>query len=151
MNLGVIKILLAVFAVAAAIAGWNAFLNHQQDIGYRKAEGEYAQKLADAKQASLDRERFLRTQVTDAQNARIAIEKKSAASLAAAASVSRGLRDDINHYRTSLPGYSIEAASAAADTGLRLLGDCQERYLSMAAAAKGHQADSMMFQEAWPK
>lgn len=145
------KALIAAALLAAAVFAWNAFLSHQQEIGYQKAVAEYAVKLAEAKDAALERERFLRTTVTEAQNERIKSETTLQVQLAAARSVSVSLRDDLADYRRSLATASVDAARAYADAGLRLLGACQERYIGVAAAAKGHLADSLMYQQAWPK
>lgn len=71
--------------------------------------------------------------------------------LSSARAVSVGLRDDLTEYRRRLSEYSDATARAYADTGLRLLGACQERYIEVAAGAKGHLNDWRTVSEAWPK
>ena len=71
--------------------------------------------------------------------------------LSSARAVSNSLRDDIAFYVSRLSEYSDATARAYADTGLRLLGACQERYIEVAAGAKGHLNDRRTLSEAWTK
>ena len=58
---------------------------------------------------------------------------------------------DIAFYVSRLSEYSDATARAYADTGLRLLGACQERYIEVAAGAQGHYNDYRTLIEAWPR
>ena len=62
-----------------------------------------------------------------------------------------GLPDDLAEYRSSMPQYSDATVRAYAETSLRLLGECQEQYLEVAALAQGHYNDWRTLSDAWPK
>ena len=142
-------------AVAALVAGvaWGV---HLYDKGIRDKQhavdvAEYNVKLLAAQTKAAEDTARLTKEKDDAIAQRADAEKKSAALKLAAAADSSRLRDTIANLRSQLSGYSVETCRAYADTGLRLLGICQERYRFVAERAKGHYADEVMFDEAWPK
>lgn len=146
-----IKAIAVTLLVAGLIFGFNVFVDHQRDIGYQKRVAEDAVQLnADLQAAREQTERMFR--IHDKALAEGAQREQALKTqLSGARAVSVGLRDDLAEYRRRLSEYSDATARAYADAGLRLLGACQERYLEVAAGAKGHLNDWRTVSEAWPK
>ena len=145
-----LKALIIAVLVAAIGLGVNAFLNHEQKIGWDKREAiAVSDELAMTKKHEAETD-ALQKEKDDAIAKRIELEKSNKILVAASTAVSVRLRDTIATLRQQLNQDSVETLRAYADTGLRLLGACQERYLDVATAAKGHLADEIMFDEAWP-
>lgn len=151
MNLVLIKYIAAVVLIAGLIFGLNVFVDHQRDIGYQKRVAEDAVQLnADMQAAREQTERMFRIHdkaIAEGAQREQALKNQ----LSSARAVSVSLRDDIAFYVSRLSEYSDATARAYADAGLRLLGTCQERYLEVAAGAKGHLNDWRTLSEAWPK
>lgn len=151
MNALTIKALAATALVVALVFGFNAFVDHQRDIGYQKRVAEDAVQLnADLQAAREQTERMFRIHdkaIAEGAQREQALKNQ----LSSARAVSNSLRDDLTEYRRRLSEYSDATARAYADTGLRLLGTCQERYLEVAAGAKGHLNDWRTLSEAWTK
>lgn len=147
----VIKPLLIAAVIAAAVVAWNHFLDYEQNIGYQKAVAEYNVKLlADLQAAREQTERMFRIHdkaIAEGAQREQALKNQ----LSSARAVSNSLRDDIAFYVSRLSEYSDATARAYADAGLRLLGACQERYIEVAAGAKGHLNDWRTLSEAWTK
>ena len=151
MNLLLIKVLGGIALVVAALFAWNGFIKHEQNIGYRKRVAEDAVQLnADLQAAREQTERMFR--IHDKAIAEGAQREQALKTqLSSARAVSNSLRDDIAFYVSRLSEYSDATARAYADAGLRLLGACQERYIEVAAGAKGHLNDWRTLSEAWTK
>lgn len=151
MNVLIAKAIAVALLVAGLIFGYNLFVDHQRDIGYQKRVAEDAVQLnADLQAAREQTERMFR--IHDKALAEGAQREQALKTqLSGARAVSVGLRDDLAEYRRRLSEYSDATARAYADAGLRLLGECQERYLEVAAGAKGHLNDWRTVSEAWPK
>lgn len=151
MNVLIAKAIAVALLVAGLIFGYNLFVDHQRDIGYQKRVAEDAVQLnADLQAAREQTERMFR--IHDKALAEGAQREQALKTqLSGARAVSVGLRDDLAEYRRRLSEYSDATARAYADAGLRLLGACQERYLEVAAGAKGHLNDCRTVSEAWPK
>ena len=147
----VIKSLLIAAVVVALGFAWNGFIKHEQNIGYQKAVAEDAVQLnADLQAAREQTERMFR--IHDKAIAEGAQREQALKTqLSSARAVSNSLRDDIAFYVSRLSEYSDATARAYADAGLRLLGACQERYIEVAAGAKGHLNDWRTVSEAWPQ
>lgn len=143
-------LLIAAVAVALGFA-WNGFIKHEQGIGYQKRVAEDAVQLnADLQAAREQTERMFR--IHDKAIAEGAQREQALKTqLSSARAVSNSLRDDIAFYVSRLSEYSDATARAYADAGLRLLGACQERYIEVAAGAKGHLNDYRTLSEAWTK
>ena len=150
MNVLIAKAIAATLLVAGLIFGFNIFVDHQRDIGYQKRVAEDAVQLnADLQAAREQTERMFR--IHDKAIAEGAQREQALKTqLSSARAVSNSLRDDLAEYRR-LSEYSDATARAYADAGLRLLGACQERYIEVAAGAKGHLNDWRTLSEAWPK
>lgn len=151
MNLLLIKVLGGIALVVAALFAWNWHINHERDIGYQKRVADDAVQLnADLQAAREQTERMFR--IHDKAIAEGAQREQALKTqLSGARAVSVGLRDDLAEYRRRLSEYSDATARAYADAGLRLLGACQERYIEVAAGAKGHLNDWRTLSEAWTK
>lgn len=151
MNVLIANAIAVALLVAGLIFGYNLFVDHQRDIGYQKRVAEDAVQLnADLQAAREQTERMFR--IHDKALAEGAQREQALKTqLSGARAVSVGLRDDLAEYRRRLSEYSDATARAYADAGLRLLGECQERYLEVAAGAKGHLNDWRTLSEAWPK
>lgn len=151
MNVLIAKAIAVALLVAGLIFGYNLFVDHQRDIGYQKRVAEDAVQLsADLQAAREQTERLFR--IHDKALAEGAQREQALKTqLSSARVVSNSLRDDLAEYRRRLSEYSYATARAYADAGLRLLGTCQERYLEVAAGAKGHHNDWRTLSEAWPK
>ena len=151
MNVLIAKAIAVALLVAGLIFGFNVFVEHQRDIGYHKRVAEDAVQLnADLQAAREQTERMFRIHdkaIAEGAQREQALKNQ----LSSARAVSVSLRDDITEYRRRLSEYSDATARAYADTGLRLLGACKERYLEVAAGAKGHLNDWRTLSEAWPK
>ena len=147
----IIKPLLIAAVIAAAVVAWNHFLDYEQNIGYQKRVAEDAVQLnADLQAAREQTERMFRIHdKAIAEGAQREHDLKN--QLSSARAVSNSLRDDIAFYVSRLSEYSDATARAYADAGLRLLGACQERYIEVAAGAKGHLNDWRTLSEAWTK
>lgn len=151
MNVLIAKALAAALLVAGLIFGFNVFVDHQRNIGYQKRVAEDAVQLnADLQAAREQTERMFR--IHDKAIAEGAQREQALKTqLSSARAVSNSLRDDIAFYVSRLSEYSDATARAYADAGLRLLGECQERYRDMATVAQGHYNDWRTVSEAWPK
>lgn len=151
MNVLIAKAIAVALLVAGLIFGYNLFVDHQRDIGYQKRVAEDAVQLNAGLQAAREQtERMFR--IHDKAIAEGAQREQALKTqLSSARAVSNSLRDDIAFYVSRLSESSCTTARAYADAGLRLLGACQERYLEVAAGAKGHLNDWRTLSEAWPK
>lgn len=151
MNVLIAKAIAVALLVAGLIFGFNVFVDHQRNIGYQKRVAEDAVQLnADLQAAREQTERLFR--IHDKALAEGAQREQALKTqLSGARAVSVGLRDDIAFYVSRLSEYSDATARAYADAGLRLLGACQERYIEVAAGAKGHLNDYRTLSEAWTK
>jgi len=143
--------MLGALALLAGICwGVHEFLEHERDIGRNEVRAEYAQKLAEAKDAAKIREDELRAQRDDAVNKgndREQIIRNLAAS-GSASSVS--LRDALAHIGVGVPSASIEALRQSTTTLATVLTDCQGRYRAVAEAADRHANDAKTLSDAWP-
>lgn len=146
-----LKAIAVALLVAGLIFSFNIFVDYQRDIGYQKRVAEDAVQLnADLQAAREQTDRMFRIHdkaIAEGAQREQALKNQ----LSGARAVSNSLRDDLTEYRRRLSEYSDATARAYADTGLRLLGACQERYLEVAAGAKGHLNDYRTLSEAWPK
>ena len=151
MNSLILRFVAGALAIAALIFAWNHFLDYEQNIGYQKRVAEDAVQLnADLQAAREQTERMFR--IHDKAIAEGAQREQALKTqLSSARAVSNSLRDDIAFYVSRLSEYSDATARAYADAGLRLLGACQERYIEVAAGAKGHLNDWRTLSEAWTK
>ena len=135
----------------ALMAGWNLFVSHQRGIGYEQCRSETQTKENDElKQARAETLRLFA--IHDKALLEGAEREKELVLQREHADASAGrLRDDLANYRRRLPGLSIETCRAYADASLRLLGECQDRYRTVAERAAGHYSDWKTLDQGWPK
>ena len=148
--LGAAKLAAVALAILAAVWWWDRHNAAQQDIGYRRAAGEYAEKLAAAQLEALRKERRLTEQWEQAQNARMQTEIQLDRARAAAGAADRRLQQSTDDFRQRLSSATAEACRTAAATAANLLGQCSREYQQLAAAADGHAADVAAVIAAWP-
>lgn len=146
-----IKIVAAVMLVAAVIWWWNAHNAAQQQIGYERAANEYAEKLAEAKDAARIIEQGWFHKSERAANERTNLENKLNQYRAAAIAADDRLRIATSDWRLRLSVAPLSACRTAASTAAELLGECSAAYRQVAAAADGHHADVIQCESAWPK
>jgi hypothetical protein len=148
--------LLAALALLCAFAyGFHEFVEGKIEIGRKEGRGE-VQGLWN-KQKSLDEETFrlrseanqkiVDTALTQGEQ-REAIIKTLAASSTAASS---GLRDTIAAFNRSSATATTQALIERAAAASSLLGDCSDRYRSLAEKADRHANDARTISEAWPQ
>lgn len=139
-----IKAIAAVVFLGFLVWGTNSFLNYEQGIGY-------ARRVAEDNAAIIDAERRLTKLQEEAQNAATENEKQRRHSATAADTAIAKLRERLAAVGTSLDTASVEACRATAARLSAVFGECQAEYRKMGEAADGHAADSLMFQNAWPR
>lgn len=149
--IGLIKAAAVVVAVVGAMWWWNSFVDRQQDIGYQRAAGEYAAKLAKEKEVALVTERGWRKQLEIANHDRIETEKRLDGYRAASLVADDRLRRTAGDFGKRLSAATAEACRHAAETAAGLLGECSAAYRDVAAAAGGHLADVEQCEAAWPE
>ena len=144
-----------VLAIISAIVGLgiacNAFIDHEQSIGYNRRKAEDNVALIAAQNDAAIKTKRLNKEKNDAIDNRIEAEKKLSVASAAVAAADVTLRDARARLRDSMPGATITACraiSAALDT---VFGQCAEQLESVARYADQCSADTVMLQQAWPK
>lgn len=144
--------LLGGLALIAGICwGVHEFLEHERDIGRDEVRTEYAQKLAEAKEAAKLREDDLRDQRDAAVNKGNEREQTLRTVAAGSTAASIGLRDALGTIRDSVSGATIEALRNSTATLSTVLEDCQGRYRSLAEVADRHASDAHTLSDAWPE
>lgn len=144
--------LLAGLALIAGICwGVHEFLEHERDIGRNEVRAEYAEKLREAKDAAQLREKELTAQRDDAINKGNDREQTIRSLAASAGASSNGLRDALSRIGVSVPSASVEALRQSTTTLAAVLGECQDRYRSMAETADRHASDTRTLSDAWPQ
>ncbi len=143
-------VVMAMLTVAAlwALEAWKTSLRAE---GYSKAQVEYQQKLLLELSKAAEKTRQMEQKVKEAEDAAREQAKVHAAALARANAVAGELRGTLKLYRDSLPGLSLDASRSLADRGLRLLGDCQERYIWMADRAASRAGYIRTLKASWPE
>lgn len=151
MSLIPLRLVLIVVATVAALFGWNAFLDYEQGIGYRKAVAEYNVKLLAAKEVAAQQEKAMQAQIKEAQDNGLKREETIRTLAVAVGKSSERLRDTANAIRLGLPSATVEAARTAADAFATVFSECQGRYGALAEKADGHANDVRTLEEAWPQ
>lgn len=144
---------LAVIGALLAFAGvqLHRFMDHEQQIGYGRAVGEYNAKLVAQQQAAIEKQQALQKQLEDAQNAATEREQVIRSTAAAASAASVSLRDALTTIRAGVPTASVDALRKSTATLATVLDQCQGAYRDMAEKADRHASDVKTLQDAWPK
>lgn len=144
------EILIIGSLVLGAVYGVHKFLEYERDIGRNEVRAEYAQKLAEAKDAAYKRETELRTQRDEAV-AQGATREALIRSLAAGSgSANRGLLNTLDNLSRGVPSSSVEALGKSVAALSAVLGECSTRYRDLAEKADRHANDAKTFNDAWP-
>ena len=146
-----VKVVVMALLTIAALWTLEAWKTSLRAEGYSQAEAEYQQEMYKKLTEATEKTRQWKLKVQEAENvARIQAEKQAAA-LARANAAAGELRGTLKLYRDSLPGLSLDASRSLADRGLRLLGDCQERYIWMADRAASRADYIRTLKASWPE
>ena len=137
--------------IVACVAWWDSHNAGQQAIGYDKATAKYNQEKRQAAEEQRVRELANFRKNERADDARNELEQKLAVARADARTADNRLQLARADFDRRLDGATREAAIAAAHTAAELLGECSDRYRSVAAAADGHSADAEQCAAAWPE
>lgn len=149
--LRVAEFLAGLALICGICCGVHEFLEHERDIGRNEVRAEYAQKLAEAKDAARQRETELIAQRDDAITRGNEREQTIRSLAASSATASVGLRDTLAHISVGVPGATIEALRNSTTTLATVLSDCQGRYRALAEVADRHANDSKTLSDAWPQ
>ena len=144
------KALIAVAIVAALFFVVNRYNDHQQDIGYQRAVGEYTAKENTALKAALAETERLKLKVKESEDAAKLREAARQQSDARIAALSQRLRDTESAISERVSGAPNSALVEAIRTYRALFADCREAYAVMGRNAQGHLEDARTLSEAWP-
>lgn len=155
MNALLIKGVLALIVLTAAVAGFKAWEKRLYDQGFAAGTEAVTAKWNEANTKAL-REREaerarLQAQVDEALTERTKHEKQLRADAALVRAVRNGLRDELAASRAAITNASIETLRARIAALTDVFEQCTERYSDVAEKADRHAADALMFDRAWPK
>lgn len=136
-------------ALGAAVTVHRTIEAHDERVR-SVVRAEFAQKMADAKDAAKVREDELRTQRDDAINKGNEREQTLRTVAAGGTAASVGLRDALANLRIGVPSATIEALRNSTTTLATVLTDCQGRYRALAEVADRHASDTKTLSDAWP-
>jgi hypothetical protein len=149
------KLLIEVAVVGSLVlcAGveFHGFLEHERDIGRNEVRAEYAQKLAEAKDAAKVREDELRAQRDDAINKGNDREQTIRSLASANGAAAAGLRDTANSISNRLPSLTADALRSIASAYGDVLTECQSRRGEVAEIAERLNSEKMTLIQSWPK
>jgi hypothetical protein len=137
-------------ATMAAVGAWNV-----QSWRYGEQIASMKQEASEATTRAV-KDAMAKTAVDQKRkdDALIEANKKARSNAVAADSARRvaiSLRDQLASARADLPSSTIDAARNYAAAVSGVFGQCTERLTEMARIADGHAADSLMYQNAWPR
>lgn len=143
--------LLAAGLIAAFIAGYFAWADHQQDIGYERARSEYtaAALIEQQKSAKItaDWQKQKDEAINDATTR--AIKAKSDADRLRA--TNGGLRNELASARGQLSSASAETVRRYAATANTVFDECAREVEGMAGQLESIASDALTLYQAWPK
>ena len=146
-----VRLALLLGAVIALTLGWNWHVAHERKIGYdQRVAEEQVERNAELERAKAETTR-LAQRAAEAEQKGAEREKELVVQRDAALAAASGLRNTLADVRRRLSVAPVETISAYADTGLKLLDECQERYRALAERTDGHFNDYRTLSEAWPK
>lgn len=146
----VIELIAVVLLLGGFAWGTHWWNDRQQQIGYDRAQAEYAAKALLAEQKARATETELRKQLEDAQNAATQREQVIRSTAAAASAASVSLRDTLTTIRNGVPTATVEALRNATVALTDVFGDCQAKYRGLAEKADRHASDVKTLSDAWP-
>lgn len=142
-------------ALFAVVAGAYLFGRHDgQHIAHNELLA-YQDQAKEAMLVALDtvrmKEQAMNQQLEEARNAAVEREKNLLADAGRARTESERLRGDLAAIRKQLPSLTDAAVRRYAGVAGELLGECTEKYISLAAEADSIWSERMMLLDAWPK
>lgn len=147
--------LVAAGVVAAALTAthWKAYTVGRNGEQVKAAELAQAQilELANFNETQRLLERSWQTQITKAQNERVAKAQAGQAIRNSVAGELDRLRSAIYALDTNASGEPATACKIAAIAARSVFEQCVKRYTEVARAADGHDADTLMLEQSWPK
>jgi hypothetical protein len=137
-------------ALAACAYQFHEYSMRQQQIGYSRAQAEFAaaEQVRERAQAQIDAANNQRVQ--DAQNKANDREQVQRTLNAAVGVSADRLRNAIDQVRGSSNSATVEALRASTAALATVFQDCAGRYRSLATAADGHASDVQTLNDAWP-
>lgn len=139
---------MAVSAIAGGVAWYGS---NKYDEGYAARDViAVAAELEAAKKAKQETDR-LNDLVAYAEARGKEREKKLQADATTASNAAGKLRDEIAGLRSRIPYLTEQAVRKYATTATVILGECNERYQSVAADADRFYSDRVKLEEAWPR
>jgi ABC-type transporter Mla subunit MlaD len=149
------KLILEGLAILALIAGIcysaHRFIQHEQQIGYDRAQAEYLAKDNERLKAALAQTEFYKQRLDEATQHANDREKAILAAANAASGASVGLQHTLDSIRAGVPSAAVDALRQTTATLASVLGECQARYRELGQKADGHASDVQTLMEAWPK
>lgn len=137
--------------IAALIAGYFAWANHQQDIGYERARSEYTATALIEQQKSAKITADWQKQKDEAINDATSRAIKAKADADRLHAVNGGLRDDLASARSQLSSASTDSLRRYAATANAVFGECAREVESMAGQLESIASDALTLHQAWPK
>jgi hypothetical protein len=133
------------------VAGYFAWADHQQDIGYNKRVAENnAQTIKDVA-AATKRTAELQAIKDKADKDAEDREAKLLADAGRARAESERLRSNITTIRASLPALTRDAVGKYADAASVVFDECQRKYIEVAEEVDRVYSERQTLIEAWPK
>ena len=122
------------------------------DVEFAKYRLDVERQASEARQAAFKQQAAWLQEKEDALNAaKLREEKLRRDAAAAAQSAARGLRDDLAALRDRVSTSSAEACHRYVGVISDVLGECSERYRTVAGVADQCVSDVQTLSEAWPK
>lgn len=139
----------AVIGGAAYAVHWHGETNYKR--GYDAREAIAVKSDLHAAQVSKKETDRLNGLVAAAEKKGKEREKKLQADATAASNAAGKLRDEISGLRSRIPYLTEQAVRKYASVATVILGECNERYQSVAADADRFYSDRVKLEEAWPR
>lgn len=152
--LGPYKLLIEVAIIGSLALGGvvkvhRAIENHDERVR-NEVRAEYAQKLAETKDAARQRETELRTQRDDAINKGNEREQTIRSLAASNGAAAVGLRDTVASISNSMSSYSADTLRSLASAYGVVFAECAERRAGLAEEAERLNSEKQTLIEAWP-
>jgi hypothetical protein len=145
-----LKVVVIAGACLGALWGFNAYSEHQQDIGYNRANQEHERLNLQREALTARLETLQNKQVLEAES-NATKREQALRDVVAASNVSAGkLRNTLDAISRSSGTATAEALRTTNATLTTVFADCTARYREMGQAADGHASDVRTLIEAWP-
>lgn len=150
INTLIAKIVGSAIAVVLLLIAYNAFVNHQRDIGYQKAVAEYREQENKDLKAAMAETIRLNQKLQEAQDAAKLREAERRELDARINTLSGKLRNTTANINALVSRASADALREATTTFNTLFAECRTAYEDMGRAADGHSSDVRTLTDSWP-